>query len=427
MQLTKTEYNKELLEKWRNEGKTEEEITELFNQYVRSYEAVIRNKTQRVHFENYVKGLMSNLDRKSIEPIALAGTGEKGVRSMQQFITRSTFDDDAVLEEYQKMLGNATASKNGMLSTDGSDFLKKGKNSAGVGRQYCGRYGKTDNCQAGVFCAYAGENGYGLVDRELYLPKDWFDEEHKELREKCGIPEDKVFQTKNEIALELLKKAVESGSFNVKWIGCDAAFGCDHNFLDSLPGDVWYFAGTNGNERVFLSRPEMKLPDQPKTGRRYKYEVPSFAPVQVKEIAADDTIPWQRVLFEGSKGSVYADFKCIRCVSCRTATAFGNYIHPHTDVWLYIRRYENNDVKYFLSNAPENIELSELHEAATLRWPIEQCFEECKSYLGMGHFEGRSYPGFLRHLLFVMIAHFFITSLRLELKKKVSLSPCPWA
>jgi len=77
MQLTKTEYNKELLEKWGNEGKTEEEITEQFNQYVRSYEAVIRNKRQRVHFENYVKGLMSNLDRKSIEPIALASTGEK--------------------------------------------------------------------------------------------------------------------------------------------------------------------------------------------------------------------------------------------------------------------------------------------------------------------------------------------------------------
>ena len=353
---------------------------------------------------------------------------------MQQFITRSTFDDDVVLQECQKMLGKATSSKNGMLSTDGSEFIKKGKNSAGVSRQYCGRYGKTENCQAGVFCAYAGENGYGLVfhpaknakslrcfsawrrrflvnvaagyasfrllatrknpsqifsrfspdetlvDKELYLPKDWFDEEHKESREKCGIPEDKVFQTKNEIALGLLKKAVESGDFNVKWIGCDAAFGCDHDFLDSLPGDVWYFAGTNAKERVFLSRPEMKLPDQPKTGGRYKHEVPSFAPVQVKEIAADDTIPWQRVLlFEGSKGSVYADFKCIRCISCRTATKFGNYIHPHTDVWLYIRRYENNDVKYFLSNAPENIELPELHEAATLRWPIEQCFEECKN------------------------------------------------
>ena len=171
MQITKTEYNKEILEKWRAEGKTEEEITELFNQYVKSYGAVIRNKTQKVHFENYVKGLMSALDRKSIEPIALASTGEKGVRPMQQFITRSTFDDNIVLQEYQKMLGNGAASKNGMLSTDGSDFIKKGKNSAGVGRQYCGRYGKTENCQAGVFCAYAGENGYGWD--EIFIPEGY--------------------------------------------------------------------------------------------------------------------------------------------------------------------------------------------------------------------------------------------------------------
>jgi SRSO17 transposase len=422
MQMTKTHYNKDLLEKWKNEEITQEKITMLLEQYLQNYETVIKDKTQRAHFENYLIGLMSNLDRKSIEPIALATTGEKGVRSLQQFMTRSTMDDDAVLNEYQKLLGQATSSKNGMLSIDKSDFIKKGKNSAGVSRQYCGRYGKTENCQAGVFCAYSGENGYGLVDRDLYLPKNWFDDEHQGLRSKCDVPKDKVFQTKNEIALILLQNAAESENFNVKWFGCDAAFGCDHAFLDSLPEGPWYFAGTNAKERVFLSRPEMKLPDQPKTGRRYKYEVPAFAPVQVKSIAADDSIPWEKVLlFEGSKGNVYADIKCIRCVSCRTATAYGNYVYPHVDVWLYIRRYENNDVKYYLSNAPQSIEKSELHEAATLRWPIEQCFEECKSYLGMNHFEGRSYTGFLRHLLLVMVAHFFTTSLRLELKKTVSL------
>jgi len=421
MQLTKTEYNKGLLEKWKNEEITEEKITGLLNEYMSAYETVISNKTQRAHFENYLKGLLSNLDRKSIEPIALAITDEKGVRPLQQFITRSTFDDVTVLNEYQKMLGNTTTSNNGMLSVDGSDFVKKGKNSAGVGRQYCGRYGKTENCQAGVFCAYAGENGYGIIDRELYFPKDWFADDRKVLRKKCDIPEDKVFQTKNKIALALLKKAVESKNFKVKWIGCDAAFGRDHDFLDSLPVDIWYFAGTVSNELIFRSMPDMKLPPQPKTGGRRKHKIPSFDPVSVKAIATDESIPWKQVkLFEGSKGNVYAEFKCIRCISCRTATRYGNYIHPHIGVWLYIRKYENNDIKYFLSNAPENIDISELHEAATLRWPIEQCFEECKSYLGMGHFEGRSYPGFLRHLLFVMIAHFFTTSLRLELKKKYS-------
>lgn len=89
---------------------------------------------------------------------------------------------------------------------DGSDFVKKGKNSIGVKRQYCGRLGKVESCQAGVFAAYAGENGYGIVDRELYLPKEWLDEEHAELRKKCQVPEDKTFKTKNEIALSIDKQ-----------------------------------------------------------------------------------------------------------------------------------------------------------------------------------------------------------------------------
>jgi FOG: Transposase len=420
MQLTKTAYSKELLEKWRNEEITESKIENLLTQYVRSYDGVITNKTQRVHFENYLNGLMSNLERKSIEPIALSIIGEMGVRPLQQFMTRSTLSDRAVLDKYRDLLGATTASENGMLSIDGSDFPKKGKNSVGVARQYCGILGKTENCQAGVFCAYAGKNGYGLVDRDLYLPKNWFADDHSDLRKKCEIPEDMTFRTKNEIALSMLQEAMDSGKFEVKWIGCDAAFGCDHSFLDALPDGAWYFAGTKNDELVFLSMPEMMLPDQPAKGRRHTHEIPSFAPVQVKDIALDDEIPWQRVmLFEGSKGNVYADFKCIRCVSCRTATKFGNYVYPHSEVWLYMRRYDNNDVKYFLSNAIETTDISELHEAATLRWPIEQCFKECKSYLGMDHFEGRSYPGFLRHLLFVMIAHFFVTSLRLELKKTV--------
>ena len=103
MQLTKTEYSSELLEKWRNEEISEQKITGLLAQYVRSYDKVITNKTQRIHFENYLMGLMSNLDRKSVEPIALSTTGEKGVRSLQQFMTRSALDDSTVLGEYQTL------------------------------------------------------------------------------------------------------------------------------------------------------------------------------------------------------------------------------------------------------------------------------------------------------------------------------------
>jgi SRSO17 transposase len=344
---------------------------------------------------NYLMGLMSDLGRKSVEPIALKIVGEKGVRPLQQFMTRSPLKDGCILGMYQNVFAESVSSENGMLSVDSSENAKKGKNSAGVGRQYCGRLGKVENCQSGVFCAYAGTNGYGLVDRELYFQEKWFADDYKKLRVECEVPDDKKFQTKNKIALQMLKNVMDKELFNVKWVGCDSAFGSDHSFLDSLPENTMYFAGVKSDERIFLQN--------------------SNTPVKVQSLADDSNFPWQNVmLFEGSKGTVYADTKIVRCLSNRTIDGVAT---PHCGIWVYIRKYANGDIRFFISNASADISSDELHEAATLRWPIEQCFEECKSFLGMGHFEGRTYNGILRHWLFVMSAHFFTTSLRLVLKK----------
>ena len=110
----------------------------------------------------------------------------------------------------------------------------------------------------------------------------------------------------------------------------------------------------------------------------------------------------------------------LRVVACRK-DGNRNYLKPGKEVWLYIRKYEDGTIKYFVSDAPKDIPCAELDRAATLRWPIEQCFEECKSYLGMPHYEGRSYPGWKRHILFVMIAHLFTTQIREIVKKRGSL------
>ena len=131
--------------------------------------------------------------------------------------------------------------------------------------------------------------------------------------------------------------------------------------------------------------------------------------------------PWEQVtLAEGSKGPILAQRFMLRVVACRK-DGDRNYLKPGKEVWLYIRKYEDGTIKYFVSDAPEDIPCAELDRAATLRWPIEQCFEECKSYLGMTHYEGRSYPGWKRHILFVMIAHLFTTQIREIVKKRGSL------
>jgi len=404
MQITKTEYSAELIEKWQLNSATPEEIKKLLEEYLleeylEKYNVIFNNTTRVKNFAVYIQGLMSKLQRKSIEPIALEYMGVSGVRTLQNFITRSTLDDESILELYQSSASQTLSSPNGMLSVDPSEFIKKGKDSAGVKRQYCGRLGKVENCQSVVFAAYAGTNGYGIIDRELYMPADWFGDDYGEGRKKCGIGSDKEFKTKNEIALDMINAIVNKKQLNIKWIGCDAAFGCDHTFVDSLPKLAYYFVGVPNNERVFLPN--------------------ETVPTTVKTLAEKDDFAWERVGFDGSKGVSYSNVKIIRCFACRTNDKHAPV--PHDTVWLYVRRYDNGDTKYFLTNAPDDTQPCELHEAATFRWPIEQCFEECKSHLGMADFEGRSYNGFLRHLLFVMIAHFFGTTLRLSLKKTAFL------
>ena len=140
----------------------------------------------------------------------------------------------------------------------------------------------------------------------------------------------------------------------------------------------------------------------------------------MRDVAEDPSIPWEGVvLAEGAKGPIHAERKFLRCYSCR-ADGNHNDAKAGDEIWLYLRKYADGEVKYFVCNAPADLPVSELDRAATLRWPIEQCFEECKSNLGMGHYECRSYRGWVRHMLFVMIAHLFATQMRESFKKKQS-------
>ena len=407
------------LEAWYSDEESSLLFQTELEKYFQNYFPCFSTEPQRKLFRTFVQGLLSPLERKSIEPIALHFSGEKYVRPLQQFFSRSPFEEQPLLDIYQEQLSGQVGEGNGMLSVDDTGFVKKGKHSAGVKRQYCGRLGKTENCQSGVFLAYAGDNGYGLVDCELYIPREWFSEEFAQLYKECRIPEDREFSTKNEIAQRMLNRAMRSGLFQARWIGCDAAYGNDHDFLDGLelPEGVWYFAATNAKEQVFREYPEMHYPEIGR-GRPRKHPVLSGKPVSVQEIAEDPSVPWETVvLAEGAKGPVVAERKFIRCFACRK-DGNRNYVKPGPEIWLYLRKYADGEIKYFVSNAPGELPAHELDRAATLRWPIEQCFEECKSSLGMGHYECRSYRGWKRHMLFVMIAHLFTISMREIFKKK---------
>lgn len=416
MLASKNPYNTEIptIAEWQKIS--EAEITTQLQKYLETYKDCFVRSQQIKYFEAFEKGLLSNLDRKSIEPIALSFLGEKEVRGMQQFFTRSTGWEESVSNCYKEQLSQQISDKNGFLSVDESDFAKKGKDSAGVARQYCGRLGKRENCQAGVFISYATEKGIGIIDSKLYLPKAWFDDEYAQKRRDCNIPGEVTFKTKNEIAKEMINAAIKSQLFEVQCVGCDASFGSDHTFLDSLPETMHYFASVRENEYIFREMPQVVIPENMSNkGGRFKHPRSVEQPVSIKTIIDDESIPWiKRPIAEGVKGPVIAEIKCLRCVSCRKENRL---FVPKSEIWVNIRKHEDGTIKYFVSNLPSNATILELDRLATARWSIEQCFQECKSYLGMTHYETRSYQAWHRHMLFVMIAQLFVTVLRIFLKE----------
>lgn len=363
----------------------------------------------------YIFGLLGDTEAKSAEPIALEYIGKPAVRSLQRFMKVAPWDHEAMLRTHQENMAKCLSSPGGMITVDASEFEKKGTHSVGVARQYCGRLGKTENCQSGVFAGYTSEHGHCLVDCQLYMPRQWFNEEYKELRAKNLVPEDVEFQTKPEIALQLVHRVKDI--FPASWIGCDSAFGSDDNFLSSLPEGLWYFADVKGSEKVFLDEPEVGVPAYQGMGKPpTKQRVLSGDLRKVSDIAKSDDISWQTVnLGEGAKGPLLAHVACMRVYPSR------NGFPKDEPVWLFIRKHFDGQIRYAFSNAPANISFEELCKASAMRWPIEQCFEEGKSHLGMDAYEHRSWPAWHRHMIYVMLAQQFLFRLRQRFKKNSRL------
>jgi SRSO17 transposase len=391
-------------------------IADILFDHIYQYKTSFSREKQYKHAVCYIKGLLSDLERKSVEPIALRyAETEKEVRNMQYFTQQGAWDDGKMLAIYQadlsKTIIDKKAAASAMITFDGSCIPKKGTESVGVARQYCGRLGKVDNCQEGVFAGYTGDKGYGLIATRLYMPGNWFEDDHKERREKCGVPEDLEFKTKPEIASKMLKDIISSGLFPAQWVGVDSTFGSDQDFLDSLPENMFYYADIRKNASFFTSMPEVAVPPYKGKGKEPVLPKPSFPPITAESIANDPSIKWENTyLGEGAKGPIYGDTACIRVIENRNGL-------PGNEIWLYMRRLSDGSLKFSKSNAPKDTPKSTLDEQAIKRWPIEQCFEECKSQLGMDHCESRSWNSWHRHMLLVFVAHLFVQKLRLQFKK----------
>jgi len=373
----------------------------------------------REHFFNYMAGQFSDLERKSIEPIAL-GLPDGNVRSLQRFVSEAPWEDDHILSTYRSLVSEDLGSPDGALIFDESGFVKKGADSIGVARQYCGSLGKVDNCQVGVFAAYVSDRGYALVDKRLFIPEAWFTEGYAERRRKCALPDTVAPATKPELAAQMLGALHAEGVLPFRYVLADAVYGQSPTFraaVEAIPGAT-YLVQVAKNTTCWLKRPmtithTYRWRGQPRSKTLWRDT--AGPPVSVEAFAANlhDVFWYRREVSEGTKGPIVYEFTRRRVV-----LADGGL--PGPSVWLLVRRTLGADphYSYFISNASAHIRLKTLVWLSGLRWAIEQCFEETKTELGMDHYEVRKFMGWHHHMLTCMLAHFFLWHLKIRLGKK---------
>jgi SRSO17 transposase len=388
----------------------------------------------REHLRAYVRGQLSNLPRKSIEPIALAA----GVapRTLQGFFAYLFWDEPHLRDRVQWIVARDHAYPQAVGVIDESGNSKKGKHTAGVQRQWCGNTGKTDNCVVAVHLGYVAGDFQCLLDSDLFLPQAWAQDPVR--RQEVGIPEEVVFRTKPEIALAQIARAIAHGIRVRAWT-FDELYGRGREFLDGVSalgqnfvGEIpCDFTGWLQEPRV-LRHPSPQEERQGGRKRRYpRLSRQALPACEVRNLVTYSPVfrrqKWQRFrIKDGEKGPIVWEVK--HAPFYRRHGPDGLPGPAHT---LLVARnvLDPEEIKYFLSNLVidgPTVTLAWLLWVAFSRWPIERCFEIAKSELGMDHFEMRSWRGIHRHLYLTQVSQLFCARVQQQRReKKRSVEPVP--
>jgi len=370
-------------------------------------------KDQGPWAHRYLQGLVSNLPRKSVEPMALAHGFP--IRSMQAFIGESPWRTAPIIERHQELVAQTLGEDDAVILIDESGMPKQGQHSAGVAPQYCGALGKVANCQVGVYIGYASRKGYTLLDGQLFVPEGWFDDGHAALREEVGIPDALTFQTKPELAVALVQGLMKRKVVPARWLAADALYGDSPAFRDAIASlGLWYVTDVACSTLIWRRHPAFVIPAWSGRGRKptkQRLKTATNRPYRVDDLLRRlPKTAWVRgMVKEGSKGPIICDFAFVRVTEARQGL-------PGPRLWLVLRRNltEPGVVKYYLSNAPETIESVELVRMSGMRWPVELSFEEAKTELGMDQYETRSWLGWHHHMTLSMLAHHFLVWVRVR-------------
>jgi SRSO17 transposase len=359
--------------------------------------ASLQRSEQGQHARTYVAGLLSQLEYKNVESIAYLHDQER--EPLQQFIGQSPWDSQPWLTELARQVGQQLGSPDGVLVFDPSAFPKKGNASVGVQRQWCGRLGKIDNCQVGIYLAYVGRAEHALVDVRLYLPKEWAKD--KERRAQAGIPKGVRFRTRHELALEMLDQ--RGPSLPHAWVSGDDELGRCSWFRQEL---------RSRQERYLLAVPsntavrDLIAPDPPYAGHGRRRRAP-FTRVDRWRAAVPEGA-WQAIeVGAGEKGPLVVQ-AAWGLVQARTE----GRVSGAAEVLVVFRERQGDGSwkhDYLLSNAPLGTPLTEFARVFKAQHRVEECLQRAKGEAGLADYEVRTWRGWYHHQALALVATWFLT------------------
>jgi SRSO17 transposase len=386
--------------------------------YLSEFADCFGRRDTREHLSVYVRGQLSDLREKSVEPIAL----KAGVppRTLQEFIATYRWEEDGLRRRLHAILARDHACPHSIGIIDETSDTKKGVKTPGVQRQYCGAVGKQDNCIVTVHLGYAADDFHCLVDGELFLPESWSND-----RERCraaGIPDAMIYRPKTAIALELYDRAVTDG-LRFAWLTFDEWYGSKPAFLRALDAREQKFVAEVPKSFTAWPQPP-RVTERPyrRHGRGRSRRTPRVVAGSRMPLTVAEMMRFHRPLREqawtryhikdGEKGAMVWEIK-------------QTLIYPKDENGLPGRAYhlivarnvlDPTEIKYFVSNAPLGTAVSTMLLVAFSRWRVERCFEDEKGELGLDHYEGRRYQGLKRHLIISAVSHLFLAKVHQDLR-----------
>jgi SRSO17 transposase len=374
-------------------------------EFVQPFAASLGHAAQRDHLQEYVAGLVSNIERKNIESIAYLH--EQDRQPLQKFIGQKSWDWRPMIGELARQIGATLGEADGVLAFDPSGVLKQGKASVGVARQWCGRAGKVDNCQVGIYLGYVTRKEHALVDARLYLPEEWTRD-----RKRCkraGVPKEVRFRTRHELALEMLRE--HRAVLPHRWVAGDDEMGRNSRFREQL---------RTMNEQYLLAVPsntlvrDLDAPAPPYGGSGQPPKVP-FQRADKWVTAVEN---WTRIeVRAGEKGPLV-----VEAAKARVQAKLGRRNGPEEMLVVFREQQGDGTFKhdYCLSNAPFDTPLREFAQVLGAEHRIEECLRRAKGEAGLAQYQVRTWNGWHHHQTLTLLATWFLTQ-----EKRRGEKSCP--